>query len=339
MKALALINEALVQEQLYKLSSTQVNLPAAHSDFVLKWGREMIPNEQLYYDEKGGLGREDEIHCTVLYGLEEKEPSEALLALIRDTPPFTATLTSVTLFDNNPDYDVVKFDVDSEELVALSNAIRQACPNHNEYPDYQPHVTVAYAKKGRVPDLAGNYPFQQDPPIPAEFEVNEIIFKPAGESGDPNRKPIRIPLNRYRKEAMDPKQALRRALATHSDYYVSRVLDAYGRDTGSAYYLHVMLSCVVWTNNFMQATRFDTPQLAWHTFEKFFPGEAKKMGVSVDSTPKNRKLNYQPHRYRVEAVDPKRQRSPFDLLQFPTDASVLVAKLLDLEQAAESVAL
>ena len=200
----------LLVEQLYKLSSTQINLPAAHADYLIKWGRLMIPNEHLYYDDKGGLGREDEPHISVLYGLTGAEPSPKLLELIRKTPPFTVKLTSVTLFDNNPDYDVVKFDVDSDELKALSDAIRQACPNENKFPEFHGHATVAYVKKGRALDVAGNYPFQQNPPISAEFEVNEIIFKPAGDSGDPNRKPIRIPLNRYRQEAEDPKAVFKK---------------------------------------------------------------------------------------------------------------------------------
>lgn len=203
----------LLQEELYKYGFTAVNLPAAHADYIIKWGREMIPDEHLYHDANGGCGRETEPHITVLYGLTDPVPSKELIELVRKTPPFTVRLTSVTLFEND-EYDVVKFDVDSEELVALSNAIREACPNENKYPKYVPHCTVAYVKKGRVPDLAGNYPFEQNPPIPAEFEVNEILFRPGGDSEDPKRVTTRLPLNRYRKESEDPKAFLRSAPKT-----------------------------------------------------------------------------------------------------------------------------
>lgn len=202
----------LLVEEHYKLSSTQVNLPVALADYCLKWGREMIPDDDLYYDEKGGLGREDEMHVTLLYGLKGSAPTPELLKLIRETPPFTARLTSVTKFDNNPGYDVVKFDVESDEMKSLSDAIRQACPNENKFPVWKGHVTLAYVKKGKVPDIEGNYPFAQNPPVPPEFEVNEVIFKPAGDSEDPNRKPIRIPLNRYKKEAEDPKAVFRKVV-------------------------------------------------------------------------------------------------------------------------------
>ena len=214
MSARTLIEQELT-EDVYKLASTQVNLPAAWADYVIKWGREMIPDADLYYDEKGNLGRETESHVTILYGIKDATPSEALLKLVRETPLFTARLMGVTFFDTNPKYDVVKFDVDSEDLVALSNAIRQACPNENKFPNYEPHVTVAYIKKGKCKDIEGTYPFEAEPAIPPEFEVNEVLFKPAGDSGDPKRKVIRIPLNRYTKEAEDPKEFLRRASARY----------------------------------------------------------------------------------------------------------------------------
>src|SRR5271157_3194794 len=211
MKARNII-EQMLAEDVYKLSSTQVNLPVALADYVINWGREMIPDDDLYYDEKGNLGRESEMHVTLLYGLVGAKPSKELLKLVRETLPFTVKLTSVTKFDNNPDYDVVKFDVESDEMKSLSDAIHQACQNENKFPVWKGHVTLAYVKKGKVPDIEGNYPFLQDPPVSPEFEVNEVIFKPAGDSEDPKRKPIRIPLNRYKKEAEDPKTVFRKVV-------------------------------------------------------------------------------------------------------------------------------
>jgi hypothetical protein len=81
--------------------------------------------------------------------------------------------------------------VESEELEALTNAIRQACPNENKFPKYHGHCTIAYVKKDRCKDVAGLYPFHNEPPVPPDFEVYQIVFKPAGDSGDPNRKPVR----------------------------------------------------------------------------------------------------------------------------------------------------
>lgn len=203
---------SLLQEEKYKYGTTQVNLPSAHADFVIKWGREMIKDDDLYYDEEGGSGREKEPHITVLYGITEADPNDKVKELIKDTKPFTVRLLGISLFDDNPDYDVVKFEIESDELVNFANALRQICPNENKFPKYIPHATVAYVKKGRAVDLAGTLPFENDSaPITGEFDVNEILWKAKGDSEDPNRKELRLQLNRYKKESEDPKRIFKAA--------------------------------------------------------------------------------------------------------------------------------
>jgi 2'-5' RNA ligase len=45
-------------------------------------------------------------------------------------------------------YDVVKIDVESQALRDLNAAISQAFEVTDTYPEYHPHVTIAYVKKG-----------------------------------------------------------------------------------------------------------------------------------------------------------------------------------------------
>ena len=163
MNALAIINEALLQEQLYKLSSTQINLPAAHADYIVQWGRTQIPDTVLYYDDKGGLGRETEIHITLLYGIKEKELNAEALALLTKTPPFTVRLTRIGQFTNEK-YDVVYIEVFSQELEELNAALRQVCDHESTHPKFHPHVTIAYVKPGSCNDLAGLDPFTEFSP-------------------------------------------------------------------------------------------------------------------------------------------------------------------------------
>ncbi len=191
---------AALLEDVYKYSSTQINVPAPLADFVIKWGRKYVPEDALYYDPEGGCGRETEPHITVLYGLTEAEPTKELLDLVRQTRPFTVRLGPVSLFTEHKDYDVVKFGVASDDLHVLSDAIRAACPNENKYPDYQPHCTVAYCKKDTAKDLAGVYPFETDPPIPNEFEAAELVFSAAGDDANAQRLQRTLPFNRYRQE-------------------------------------------------------------------------------------------------------------------------------------------
>lgn len=188
-------------EEVYRLSNTQLKLPSPLDDFVVKWGRMNVPDDALYYSEDGGMGRETEAHITVLYGLTEAEPSEALLDVVRRTKPFTVRLGPLSIFRND-EYDVLKFSVVSEDLVALSDAIRAACPNENKFPKYIPHCTVAYCKKGTVDHMEGVYPFAADPPIPNEFEAWELWFKGAGDSEDSNRVVRSLEFGgKYREEA------------------------------------------------------------------------------------------------------------------------------------------
>lgn len=195
--------EALLQEQdVYRLSTTQIDLPKDLADHIVKWGRIQIKDDDLYYDKDGGCGRESEQHITVLYGLKDSEPSEELKKIVRDTKPFEVRLGNVTLFENE-EFDVVKVEVHSDALVTLSNAIRAACPNENKYPDYIPHCTIAYVKKGRAEKLKEEILFTTESPIEPEFQATELLFKGAGAKDDPNRKIVTLAFNRMKNEAVE----------------------------------------------------------------------------------------------------------------------------------------
>lgn len=118
--------------------------PANNWDKLLS----QIDDDDLYDDGSGTFLKETEPHVTVLYGFHDEVKSGDIRKLIDDLRhlPIKAKLTSITFFDC-PDYDVVKFDVDCPELHILNAAVREL-PHTNSYPDYHPHVTLAYVKKG-----------------------------------------------------------------------------------------------------------------------------------------------------------------------------------------------
>ena len=55
------------------------------------------------------------------------------------------------MFENEV-FDVLKFDVDSEDLHEYNGHFAKL-PNSDSYPDYHPHCTIAYLNKG----MAKNY--------------------------------------------------------------------------------------------------------------------------------------------------------------------------------------
>jgi predicted nucleotidyltransferase len=105
------------------------------------------------YEGDGGYGLEHEPHVTILFGFHQdkadvrsiKRDADALL----NGQALEFSCMKASLFDN-PEYDVLKFDVeDTTGMLSNMNAHFSAnYENSNKYPDYHPHVTIAYIKKG-----------------------------------------------------------------------------------------------------------------------------------------------------------------------------------------------
>ena len=171
-----------MQNAKYNFSSVQVNLPHDLAQEIIRWGKEHIPDNELYTDDKPGhLGREDEIHLTVLYGLHADSPQQTK-ELVSKTKPFPVHLTKIGIFSTNPDFDVVKINIDGDELRDLNARLAKNCQHTNRHGSYQPHVTIAYVQKGDGWKHEGNSQFDGK-----SFMANELIFssRSAGKSKIP----------------------------------------------------------------------------------------------------------------------------------------------------------
>src|SRR4051812_41275845 len=107
--------------QPYKLSSVQINLPRTLANEIIEWGHVHLADADIY--EQPGYGREDEIHVTVLYGIEGEGVS-LVRATCQDFKPFPVTLGAVGLFVNRY-FDVLKIEAISTHLHAMNLSIRQ----------------------------------------------------------------------------------------------------------------------------------------------------------------------------------------------------------------------
>ena len=72
--------------------------------------------------------------------------------------PVKFKLGRISAFDNNEEYDVIKVEVISPDLHRLHKSLK-ALPHHDKHPRYQPHVTIAYVKKGKGKRIIGNGAF------------------------------------------------------------------------------------------------------------------------------------------------------------------------------------
>ncbi|MEP6667847.1 MAG: sigma-70 family RNA polymerase sigma factor, partial [Chthoniobacter sp.] len=145
-----------------KKGSTQVTLPPAEAKPFQEFAAS-IPDSDVYRDpekpEKDG--REFEPHVTALYGLTgEGDTTNAVREAIKGHDPITLTLGKISKFSNaDSPYDVLKIDVTSPQLHALNKTLRKL-PHKNDYPDYHPHLTLAYVNKGAADEYVGDARFE-----------------------------------------------------------------------------------------------------------------------------------------------------------------------------------
>ena len=91
-------------------------------------------------------GLETEPHCTLLYGLHPEVTLQQLEGVINEYEFKPINLKNISVFTNEK-FDVLKFDVTPAYLTDINSELCEF-PHTTSYPDYHPHVTIAYLKSG-----------------------------------------------------------------------------------------------------------------------------------------------------------------------------------------------
>jgi hypothetical protein len=161
-----------------KRGSTQLTFSEQDATPFRNFARS-IPESDIYSEKKPDgsekYGRESEPHVTALYGLTGKgDQSQAVAEAARNHGPIKLKLGKLSVF-SNPDapYDVLKADVHSPELHALNGKLR-GLEHKSDFPDYQPHATIAYLKKGAGAKYVGAKTFEG-----REITVGELTHSSA----------------------------------------------------------------------------------------------------------------------------------------------------------------
>lgn len=150
-------------------------LPKDISDQIISWGKEHIPEESICTKECSG--REDYIHVTIKYGIHEATPISTKEAL-KGQSIVKAKLGKVSLFKNeDKSFDVVKLDIHSSDLIKLHKSIGQKVENTENFPEYVPHVTIAFVNKGMADHLVGDTTFED-----IEVDLSTLDF--SGKDGE-----------------------------------------------------------------------------------------------------------------------------------------------------------
>ena len=123
----------------YSKGCLMVQLPDTVCSFWKVWEGLIDPND---LDEDGF---EDEPHVTVQYGFDPDVTIQEVIAKVEPIP-CEIKFGSFGLFEN--DNDVLKINIISPDLRKLNKKIMEEFEIDTKYPDYKPHATIAYLKKG-----------------------------------------------------------------------------------------------------------------------------------------------------------------------------------------------
>lgn len=172
------------KQGLYPYSSALINLPSILADQVMRWGRDMIREKDIYSPPNDFIhGREDEMHITLLYGIHSQAPEETQ-SILSGQSPFMVRLGRVSIFTTNEEFDVVKVEAISSSLFYFNQLLKTKLPNTPNYTVYRPHVTIAYVKKDAAySNLVGVDNFKD-----WQWTANSVIFS----SKNGQKTPIRL---------------------------------------------------------------------------------------------------------------------------------------------------
>ena len=138
----------LICEVKYDYGCVMAYPDSAFAAQMIAFGQSIISDDMLFFDpnEPDDYGREKDPHVTIKFGLTQSYPPKQISQFLQGTKPFFIRITGMDIF-SNPRFDVVKMNVEGEELNRLRQIFDQL-PNVDEHKIYHPHMTVAYVKPG-----------------------------------------------------------------------------------------------------------------------------------------------------------------------------------------------
>jgi 2'-5' RNA ligase len=136
----------------------------------MEWGKTHVTDDEIYVETGCPLyGRENDIHITALYGIEDKTPG-VIVEAVSGFGEIAFQLKNIDIFPTWK-FDVLVIDVVSEDLHKLNQMLCEITQHADCYQKYKPHITVAYVKKGFCRRYQNNKTFKNK-----SFICNKLVF-------------------------------------------------------------------------------------------------------------------------------------------------------------------
>lgn len=115
---------------------------------IIKDLQKKIPSRELYTEENNeDYGLEKQSHVTLVPCLDNDIDIDKLKSYLKPIDEYDIVLTDISKFECE-EFDVLKCAVKSKALKDTNKEIVDKFETHSEYKDYNPHMTIAYMKKG-----------------------------------------------------------------------------------------------------------------------------------------------------------------------------------------------
>lgn len=115
---------------------------------IIKDLQKKIPSRELYTEEDNeDYGLEKQSHVTLVPCLDNDIDIDKLKSYLKPIKEYDIVLTDISKFECEK-FDVLKCAVKSKALKDTNKEIVDKFETHSEYKDYNPHMTIAYMKKG-----------------------------------------------------------------------------------------------------------------------------------------------------------------------------------------------